>query len=410
MSKSHASLLPKSEDQIKAVFDTLSEKDRRRYVASLSLLLPHGGCTYLSELLKCSLSTIYRGRRELQQLEQEGDPADGRIRREGAGRPKKEDDHPELVKALEEILDERTAGSPTQQTVRWTWLTVSAITKRLCEVCTFVSRPVVARLCRALNLKKRQQVKSVTKAPSRNRNEQFGIIDRLREEFRRTKDAIFSVDSKQKELLGKVFRPGMVLADGPVEVLDHALPSYAQGEVITHGIYDPQLNRAHMNLNTSHDTGEFACASLRWFWQNLGRHWHALADRILLLLDCGGSNSFRSNVFKSHLSRLSTQIGLPIQVAHLPVYCSKYNPIERRVFPWVEQAYSGRLFTDVRQMANAIENTARTSTGLQTSAHVMKNTFTPATKRQQKQAANVQVEYPEPLTDYNYRVVPDNCQ
>ena len=310
MSKSHASLLPKSEDQIKAVFDTLSEKDRRRYVASLSLLLPHGGCTYLSELLKCSLSTIYRGRRELQQLEQEGDPADGRIRREGAGRPKKEDDHPELVKALEEILDERTAGSPTQQTVRWTWLTVSAITKRLCEVCTFVSRPVVARLCRALNLKKRLQVKSVTKAPSRNRNEQFGIIDRLREEFRRTKDAIFSVDSKQKELLGKVFRPGMVLADGPVEVLDHALPSYAQGEVITHGIYDPQLNRAHMNLNTSHDTGEFACASLRWFWQNLGRHRHALADRILLLLDCGGSNSFRSNVFKSHLSRLSTQMRL----------------------------------------------------------------------------------------------------
>ena len=61
-------------------------------------------------------------------------------------------------------------------------------------------------------------------------------------------------------------------------------------------------------------------------------------------------------------------------------------------------------------MANAIENTARTSTGLQTTAHVMKNTFTPATKRQQKQAANVQVEYPEPLTDYNYRVVPDNCQ
>ena len=113
MSKSHASLLPKSEDQIKAVFDTLSEKDRRRYVASLSLLLPHGGCTYLSELLKCSLSTIYRGRRELQQLEQEGDPADGRIRREGAGRPKKEDAHPEIVKALEEILDERTVGSPT---------------------------------------------------------------------------------------------------------------------------------------------------------------------------------------------------------------------------------------------------------------------------------------------------------
>ena len=328
-------------------------------------------------------------------------------RREGAGRPKKEVAHPELPDELNNILEERTAGDPTEKTVRWTYLTIAAITRILSDVCVGVSWPVVKRLCRQRDLKQRHQVNSVTKAPSRNRDEQFTIIDRVRNTFRRTKDAVFSLDSKQKERLGNVSRPGPVLADGPVEMLDHPLPSYAAGEVITHGIYDTQQNKAHRNLSLGHDTGAFACASFLWYWQHIGNVAHAAADRILLLMDCGGSNSFRSRIFKHNLCRISETIGLPIRVAHFPVYCSKYNPIERRVFPWVEQAYSGRNFTKIDQMKSAIETTSRTSTGLITTAHIREEQFRPATRQEQKQAARVVVEFPENLNEYNYQVTPE---
>ncbi len=315
-----------------------------------------------------------------------------------------------MLDELDEILDERTAGSPSDRTVHWTCLSISEITKRLCEACTSISRPVVARLCRERNLRKRQQVKSVTKAPSRNRDEQFDIIDRLRKRFRRTKDAVLSIDSKQKELLGNVHRPGEILADGPVDVLDHALPSYAQAEVITHGIYAPQQNVAHMNLNSSHDTGAFSCHSLGWFWKHIGRQLFSQADRILVLLDCGGSNSNKSSTFKWHLGRLSAEIGLPIQVAHYPVFCSKYNPIERRVFPWVQRAYSGQLFTALREMVTAIESRATTSTGLVTTAHIIQKSFTPASRKQIQHTKDPPVEYLTDLPEYNYRLTPEMHQ
>lgn len=400
-------LTPEQEDQVKAHYDTLNEKERRRFAASLSLSLAHGGCRYLGELLGCSESTITRGRSELRQLAQHGDPAEGRVRREGAGQPKKELAHPELPGELENILDQRTAGDPKDPAVHWTHLTVAALARILSKTCVSVSWPVVNRLCQERNLKKRRQVDSVTRAPSRDRDEQFAVLDRLRDAFRSTKDAIFSIDSKQKEMLGDVSRPGLVLADGPVEMLDHPLPSYSDGEVITHGIYDTQRNTAHVNLSLGHDTGAFSCASFQWFWEQIGRTVHETAERILLLMDCGGSNSFRSNVFKHELCRVSSAIGLPIRVAHFPVYCSKYNPIERRAFPWVERAYSGQIFTTIQQMADSIVRFARTATGFSTTAHVIEEQFRPASKRAKKEAKHVEVEHPESPEQYNYRVTPE---
>lgn len=66
---------------------TLSEKDQRRFAAIEARQLGHGGIKYVAELLGCSRRTIERGIAELDDLQ--NDPAAGRVRREGAGRPKK---------------------------------------------------------------------------------------------------------------------------------------------------------------------------------------------------------------------------------------------------------------------------------------------------------------------------------
>ena len=78
---------PSSETLMRHFFQTLSEKDQRRYAAVEAQRLGHGGMEYISDVLGCSTKTISRGVKELAALPH--DPAAGRVRREGAGRKKR---------------------------------------------------------------------------------------------------------------------------------------------------------------------------------------------------------------------------------------------------------------------------------------------------------------------------------
>jgi hypothetical protein len=75
------------ETHMRNVFETLSEKDQRRFAAIQARQLGHGGIGYVAEVLGCSTKTIRRGIDDLELLPD--DPAAGRIRRCGAGRKKK---------------------------------------------------------------------------------------------------------------------------------------------------------------------------------------------------------------------------------------------------------------------------------------------------------------------------------
>lgn len=53
------------ENQMITFFDTLSEKDKRRYAAIETLKLSYGGRSYISKLLNCSFPTIDKGLQEI---------------------------------------------------------------------------------------------------------------------------------------------------------------------------------------------------------------------------------------------------------------------------------------------------------------------------------------------------------
>ena len=76
-----------TESQMRHFFETLAEKDQRRYAAIQARQLGHGGIGYISQVLGCSTRTISRGMTDLEHLPD--DPAAGRIRRPGAGRKKR---------------------------------------------------------------------------------------------------------------------------------------------------------------------------------------------------------------------------------------------------------------------------------------------------------------------------------
>lgn len=302
------------------------------------------------------------------------------------------------------MLADNTAGSPTVPGLKWTHLSVSEIAAELLRQGLKVARKVIRRLLTELGFGSRQQVKSKTKAPSRDRDEQFDIIHDLREDYAESGDPCLSLDSKRKEALGNIYRAGEVIANQKAEVLDHDLPGYFQGEVTPHGIYDVAANAGHMTVTTGSDTGEFACAALRQYWDQVGSSQYPAAERLLLLCDCGGSNSYRSHTFKHFLQELADQLQLSIQVAHYPVHCSKYNPIERRYFCHVERSLSGRIFSTAADVAEAVAETT-TRTGLTTTVAELPE-FTPVRKSGQSYPEPPNIDYAHNLPDYNYKLHP----
>lgn len=75
---------PEVEGQMKAFYDSLSEKDRRRYAAVEAAKLGYGGIEYVAGVLACHPNTIRQGREDVQQLPE--DEAAGRVRKKGGSK------------------------------------------------------------------------------------------------------------------------------------------------------------------------------------------------------------------------------------------------------------------------------------------------------------------------------------
>jgi hypothetical protein len=87
----------------------------------------------------------------------------------------------------------------------------------------------------------------------------------------------------------------------------------------------------------------------------------------LVLADCGGANGYRSRVWKAQLQQLSDLSRLAITVCHYPPGCSKWNPIEHRLFSHISINWSGVPLRSFDLMMKYIEGT-ETARGLRVKA------------------------------------------
>jgi len=156
--------------------------------------------------------------------------------------------------------------------VLWTNLSLRELSRRLLKLGTPASRRVIRRLLRKFKLGRRTARKKKTMGHHPDRNAQFENISRLRREYQDAGAPVISIDTKKKELLGNFHRPGPTYTEQTVETFDHDFGSAGQGKLIPHGIYDLARQHAHINLNTSHDTGELCCDSIALWWE---QHGHA---------------------------------------------------------------------------------------------------------------------------------------
>ena len=292
------------------------------------------------------------------------------------------------------------------ESVKWTYLTHEEIVEKLANHGINVSTFMVRILLRIHNFKKRKMKKSKTIKSVIHRDEQFQNIHQKVDHFLSNGQPVSSMDSKKKEPLGSLSRSGEVYGDGALEVYDHDYGSLQTGKIIPHGIYDLYRNEAWINLGTSKDTADFVYDSLLLWWQQYGKIHYPNAYSWLILCDGGGSNNCRHYLFKEAIQRLANTIGITIHIAHYPAYCSKYNPIEHRVFPYVTKALSGIALDRVQTVKELIENRAKTKTGLKVFAQIIDKAYKTGKKASEKFRENMPIVFDEFLPRWNYKAVP----
>ena len=371
------------EDTMRLYCASLPEDHRRRYAAVEALKIGRGGITYVARVLGMSRRTIYTGIRELEAMDTgEGSPPQRpsgnakRIRRPGGGRPRATQRDEGLEQSFEDILAAHSAGSPTDPRVVWTDLKPMQLVAELLRRGFAIGRNTAAQLMARAGYRRRSLRKELITGhvDPNERDQQFRHIDALRRRAQARGNPVLCVDTKKKELLGRLHRPGQCYSTDVQRVYDHDFRHLAQGLLVPHGVYDYFDNVGFMTLGTSRETSAFVCDAIALAWEEDRAARYPDAQEIVLTFDCGGANAARSLRFKEDLVALSARLGRPLRIAHYPPYTSKWHPIEHRLFSHVERALRGVILDSHETALKAVQRT-RTQTGLRVQARLLDKVY-----------------------------------
>lgn len=305
------------------------------------------------------------------------------------------------------IVEPHTAGCPTDPSVKWTHLKPSHISKEYGERYNdSLSHGTIKRILKKLGYVKRRPSKNLAIGKSPFRQQQFKIIFYFAFLFSEMEEnPILSMDTKKKEQLGDFKRNGSMYCQKAPSTYTQDYCHLSKGKVVPHGLYDLKRNEGYVSIGTNYETADFLIDNLIWWWANYGIHHYPDATHLLLFCDAGGANSYRHHAFKKELVRLAAYIELKIVVVHYPPYCSKWNPIEHRLFSQMHLQADGAIFLEYVQVKQIFEKTT-TKTGLKVFVRINKTIYQKGRKTcKSKVDYNKVLTHPE-LPQFNYMVVP----
>jgi hypothetical protein len=343
----------------------LTEPTRRFWAAAESLAIGRGGPSLVAEATGLARATILRGQHDLNHpqtltlLKQ---------RRPGAGRkPLRDTDHT-LLDDLDRLIDPHTRGDP-ETPLRWTCKSTYQLAEALQQQGHRVSQRTVYTLLDDLDYSLQANRKTEEGAEHPDRDAQFQYIYRQVRRFQKEGQPVISVDAKKKEPVGNYGNAGQEWEKRgqPRRVRTHDFPDKEQGSACLYGVYDLTRNAGWVNVGISHNTAQFAAASIRSWWQKLGQARYPRASSLLVTADAGGSNGYRTRLWRRSLQEMADESGLAVHVCHFPPGTSKWNKIEHRLFSFISKNWRGRPLDSLAVVVNLIAHTT-TKTGLQVEA------------------------------------------
>jgi len=388
--------------KLAAILPRLNEKQRRLLLAAEAQALGHGGIARVARAAGVSRPTIHKALLELTQP----DAAPERVRQVGGGRKLLQDQDPTLLADLEALVDPDTRGDPMSP-LRWTCKSTRQLAAALSDRGHPVSHRAVAALLQAAGYSLQAPAKTLEGKQHPDRDAQFRYLNEQVKAFLAEGQPVVSVDTKKKELVGPFKNGGREWQPQgqPERVNVYDFPDPRVGKAIPYGIYDIGRNAGWVTVGQDHDTASFAAASLRRWWQVVGRAAYPPATRLLICADGGGSNGSRVRLWKVELQRFATETGLQVTVGHLPPGTSKWNKIEHRLFSHISGNWRGRPLVSHEVIVDLISATT-TSTGLTVQAERDPGRYPTKLKVSDADLASVQLT-PHPFHgEGNYTIEP----
>ena len=381
----------------------LNERIRRLTAAAEAAAIGRGGISQVSRATGVSRRAIAVG---LAQLRSPGATDGDRIRGIGGGRRKTVATDTALKGDLERLIDPVTRGDP-ESPLRWTCKSVRRLAEELQGMGHATSRRMVAELLHELGYSLQANRKTFEGKSHPDRNAQFEHINAQVQAALQAGAPVISVDAKKKELVGDFKNAGREWQpEGqpePVRVYDFIIPDL--GRDTPYGIYDMARNSGWVNVGMDHDTAAFAVASIRRWWDSMGRASYPRTKRLLITADGGGSNGSRVRLWKVELQRLADETGLEISVCHFPPGTSKWNKIEHRLFSFVSQNWRGKPLVSHETIVNLIAATT-TKTGLKVTCELDRSSYPSGIKVSRKQMEEVKLRRDAFHGEWNYTISP----
>jgi transposase len=387
-----------------AIAADLDERGRRRWAAAEARSLGWGGVAAVAEATAISDRTIRTGIQELDDAS--AVPAE-RQRQFGGGRKSREEEQPELIEALERLVNPGTRGDPMSP-LRWTCKSTRSLAKELSRRGFRVSHTTVGELLRSQGYSLQANRKTIEGKQHPDRDAQFEHISARVSAFQRTGQPVISIDTKKKEPLGNMKNPGRTYRRqrNPQKVKTHDFPDRELGKAVPYGVYDVTANEAGVSVGISHDTAEFAVAAIRRWWQRLGAPRYPSAKRLLITADSGGSNSPRTRLWRWALQSFANETGLKLELCHYPPGTSKWNKIEHRLFCHITRNWQG-IPLESHEIVVKLIGSTRTKEGLEVHAWLDTTEYEKSKKVSNEQLAEVRIQRDSFHGDWNYKILPN---
>jgi hypothetical protein len=380
----------------------LDERERRLLAASMVEVLGRGGQARVAEATGMSRNTLIDGAKDLAA----GPVAGGRVRRPGAGPKRKIDLDPELLVALDSLVEPESRGDPMSP-LRWTLKSTRVLAGELTRLGHKVGANLVGELLHYLGYSLQANAKVTEGAQHADRDGQFRYINEQAAEHLGSGQPVISIDCKKKENVGDYANVGAEWEPegSPTRVGVYDFPDPDMGKAIPYGVLDVGANEGWVNVGDDHDTPAFAVASIARWWERMGRARYPEATALLITADAGGSNSYRSRVFKTELAKLAATIGLVITVCHMPPGTSKWNKIEHRMFSFISMNWRGKPLVTYRAVVELIAATT-TKSGLRIEADLDTGSYPIGVKVTDAELAAIPIRKHEWHPDWNYSLLP----
>ncbi len=385
-----------------AVKDQLDERGRRLFVAAEKVAAGYGGTAAVSRATGVARSTIIRGAKDL--LARASSTV--RVRRKGAGRPLSSTTDPTLLEDLRRLVEPATMGDPMRPLL-WVSKSREKLAVALRAMNHAISANTVGKVLVTLGYSRQVNRKTKEGSHHPDRDGQFQHINRQVIASQAAGEAVISVDTKKKELIGEYKNGGSDYraAGCPDTVRVHDFVDPDLGKVAPYGIYDIAANAGWVSVGIDNDTAAFAVNAIRRWYDVVGRGRYGNAERLLITADGGGSNGSRVRLWKLELQKLADQTGLSLQVCHYPPGTSKWNKIEHRLFCHITQTWRGKPLVSRLAVVDLIAATT-TKTGLTVRCELDENTYPKAIRVTDEEMATLNIVTDPWHPEWNYTISP----